>query len=280
MKNFLKTNGVRVAVLVTLAALLTVLGAAARGGEVGLLHNATGVLIAPMQKVVSSAVNLFDSIYGQIYEHDALVAENESLRTQLANAQQAARDGIEASEENEALRIRLGLRSKHTDYEFESAKIVLWSASNWSHSFTISKGRSAGIELGDPVVTEYNVVVGQITELGETWATVSTVIDVNMSLGAFVGTAGTAGQVTGEYALMKHRQAKLGSLVEGAQIYEGDEVLTSGAGAAFPAGLVIGRIVEIKTDEDGRILYGLVEPECAFDSLVQVFIIKDYQVVE
>ena len=280
MKNFLKTNGVRVAVLVTLAALLTVLGAAARGGEVGLLHNATGVLIAPMQKVVSSAVNLFDSIYGQIYEHDALVAENESLRTQLANAQQAARDGIEASEENEALRIRLGLRSKHTDYEFESAKIVLWSASNWSHSFTISKGRSAGIELGDPVVTEYNVVVGQITELGETWATVSTVIDVNMSLGAFVGTSGTAGQVTGEYTLMKHRQAKLGSLVEGAQIYEGDEVLTSGAGAAFPAGLVIGRIVEIKTDEDGRILYGLVEPECAFDSLVQVFIIKDYQVVE
>ena len=30
----------------------------------------------------------------------------------------------------------------------------------------------------------------------------------------------------------------------------------------------------------GQVMYGLVEPECAFDSLVQVFIIKDYSVVE
>ncbi len=280
MKNYLKTNGVRVAILVAAVVLLVGLGAASRGGNVGFLHNATGVLISPVQKVVSSAVNLFDSIYGQIYEHDALVAENESLRAQLADAQQSARDGIEASEENERLRQLLELRAKHTDYVFESAKIVLWSSSNWSHSFTISKGRSSGIELGDPVVTEYNVVVGQITEVGENWATVSTVIDVDMSLGAFVGETGTSGIVLGEYALMKNRQAKLTYMVDGAQIYVGDEVLTSGAGGAFPAGLVIGHIAAVQTEAGGQITYGLVDPECAFDSLVQVFIIKDYSVVE
>ena len=156
MKNYLKTNGVRAAILVAAVVLLIGLGAAAHGGNVGLLHNATGVLIAPVQKVVSSAVNLFDSIYGRLYKYDSLVAENESLRAQLADAQQSARDGVEASEENERLRQLLELRAKHTDYVFESAKIVLWSSSNWSHSFTISKGRNSGIELGDPVVTEYN----------------------------------------------------------------------------------------------------------------------------
>ena len=280
MKNYLKTNGVRMAALVLIIALLFGGLAAARGGNVGLLHNAAGVLIAPVQKVVSSAVNLFDSIYGQLSEYDELVAENESLREQLAGAQQAARDGVEASEENERLRETLSLRAKHTDYEFESAKVVLWTSSNWSHSFKISKGRSSGIELGDPVVTEYKVVVGQITEIGETWATVSTVIDVDMSLGAFVGQAGTAGLVVGEYALMKERRARLTSMVEGAQIFEGDEVLSSGAGGAFPAGLVIGRIVSVETDGEGRVISGLVEPECAFDSLVQVYIIKDYSVVE
>ena len=98
MKNYLKTNGIRVAVLVLAVVLLIGLGAAARGGNVGLLHNATGVLIAPVQKVVSSAVNLFNSIYGHLYQYDSLVAENESLRAQLADAQQSAREGVEASE--------------------------------------------------------------------------------------------------------------------------------------------------------------------------------------
>ena len=57
-------------------------------------------------------------------------------------------------------------------------------------------------------------------------------------------------------------------------------MLTSGSGGAFPQGLVIGRVVELRTDSDGRIEYGVVEPQVEFDTLVQVFVIKDYKVVE
>ena len=280
MREYLKKNGIRVAVLVLAVALLIALGAAARGGQIGVAHNVAGVLISPVQKVVSSAVNWFETIYNRLYDYDNIRAENESLRAQLAEAQQAARDGIEATEENERLRVLLDLRSKHSDYVFESAKVVLWSSSNWAHSFTISKGTSSGIELGDPVVTEYNAVVGQITEVGENWATVSTIIDVDMSLGAFVGSTGSSGIVLGEYALMKQHLAKLTYLADGAQIYVGDEVLTSGAGGAFPQGLVIGRITAVQTEAGGQVLYGLVEPECPFESLVQVYVIKSFEVVE
>ena len=280
MKEYLKKYGVKVAILVVAAALIIGLGAAARGGNISLFHNATGILISPVQKVVSSAVNWFDTIYGYLYEYDGLLAENESLRSQLADAQQSARDGIAASEENARLRRLLELREKHTDYEFESSKVVLWSSSNWSHSFTISKGASSGIELGDPVVTEYNAVVGQITELGETWATVSTLIDVDMSVGAFVGNTGTSGIVMGEYSFMKAKNAKLTFLADGAQIFVGDEVLTSGNGGAFPQGLVIGKITAVQTEAGGQIEYGIVEPQVDFDSLVQVFVIKSYKVVE
>lgn len=280
MKEYLKKYGVKMAILVVAAALIIGLGAAARGGNISLFHNATGILISPVQKVVSSAVNWFDTIYGYLYEYDGLLAENESLRSQLADAQQSARDGIAASEENARLRRLLELREKHTDYEFESSKVVLWSSSNWSHSFTISKGASSGIELGDPVVTEYNAVVGQITELGETWATVSTLIDVDMSVGAFVGNTGTSGIVMGEYSFMKAKNAKLTFLADGAQIFVGDEVLTSGNGGAFPQGLVIGKITAVQTEAGGQIEYGIVEPQVDFDSLVQVFVIKSYKVVE
>ena len=280
MKEYLRKNGIRIGIIVAAVAVMIGFGAAARGGEIGFLQNATGVLEAPIKKVLSSTVNWFDTIYGYLYKYDALQAENESLRSQLADAQQSARDGIAASEENTRLRQLLELREKHTDYEMESCKVVLWSSSNWSSSFTISKGRSSGIEINDPVVTEYGVVVGQVTELGETWATVSTLIDVDMSVGAYVGQSGSSGMSVGEFALMKKKEAKLTFLAEGAQIFVGDEVLTSGSGGAFPAGLLIGTITNVQTEAGGQVEYGIIKPECDFDTLVQVFVIKSYEVVE
>ena len=280
MKEFLKKNGIRIGVIVIAVALLIGLGAAARNGRTGFARNTTGVLSSPLQKVLSSTVNWFRTIYGYLYDYDSLLAENESLRAQLAEAQQSARDGIEATEENVRLRELNNLRQKHTDYVMESAKVVLWSSSNWSSSFTISKGSNFGIELGDPVVTEYGALVGQVTELGTNWATVSTLIDVDMSVGAFVGATGSSGMVVGEFGLMTEKLAKLTFLADGAQLFEGDEVLTSGSGGAFPAGLVIGTIRSVQSEAGGQIEYGIVVPQCELDSLVQVFVIKDFSVVE
>ena len=280
MKEYLKKNGIKVAIIVIAVVLLVGISAAARGGQISCVQNVTGILEAPLKRVLSSAVNWVDGIYGYIFEYDSLRAENESLRAQLAEAQESARDGIEASEENTRLRRLLDLREQHTDYVLESSKVVLWSSSNWSSTFTISKGSSSGIELGAPVITEYGAVVGQITELGDTWATVSTIIDVDMSVGAFVGASGNSGMVVGEFGLMRDKQAKLTFLADGAQIFVGDDVLTSGSGGAFPAGLVIGTLTAVQTEAGGQIEYGIVEPQCDLDSLVQVFIIKDFEVVE
>ncbi len=280
MKDYLKKNGVRIAVIVLAVALLVGVGHAARDGQIGFVQNTTNVLTGPLQKVLSSTVNWFNTIYGYLYNYDSLLAENESLRSQLADAQQSARDGIAASEENQRLRQLLYLREKHTDYILESAKLVLWSSSNWSSSFTISKGYTSGIELGDPVITEYGVLVGQITELGTNWATVSTLIDVDMSVGGYVTSTGSTGMVMGEYSLMKNKAAKFTYLADGAQIFVGDEVLTSGSGGAFPAGLVIGTISNVQTEAGGQIEYGIVQPTAHLESLVQVFIIKDFTVVE
>ena len=280
MKEYLRKNGLRVGIIVAAAALIIGLGAAARDGRIGFVQNLSGIVKSPIQKVLSSAVNWFDSMYGYLYEYDSLMAENESLRSQLADAQKSARDGIEASEENSRLRKLLELREKHTDFVMESCKVVLWSSSNWSSAFTISKGSLSGIELGDPVITEYGAVVGQISELGTNWATVSTVIDVDMSVGAFVGATGNSGMVVGEYSFMRDKCAKLTYLADGAQIFVGDDVLTSGSGGAFPAGLMIGTLTAVQTEAGGQIEYGIVEPQANLDSLVQVFVIKDFTVVE
>ena len=230
MKNFLKKHGLRVGIIVAAAALIIGLGAAARDGRIGFVQNLSGIIKSPIQKVLSSAVNWFDSMYGYLYQYDSLMAENESLRSQLADAQKSARDGIEASEENTRLRKLLELREK--------------------------------------------------SELGTNWATVSTLIDVDMSVGAFVGATGNSGMVVGEFSFMRSKTAKLTYLADGAQIFVGDDVLTSGSGGAFPAGLMIGTLTAVQTEAGGQIEYGIVEPQANLDSLVQVFVIKDFTVVE
>lgn len=280
MKEYLKKNGIRLGLIVLAVVLIIGLASIARGGKIGFAHNVTGIVEGPVKKVLSSTVNWFDTIYGYLFEYDQLQAENESLRSQLADAQESARKGIAATEENARLRKLLELKEEHMDYVLESTKVVLWSSSNWSSSFTISKGESSGIEVGDPVITEYGVLVGQVTEVDTTWATVSTLLDVDMSVGAFVGETQASGMVVGEYSFMKKKLAKLSYLAEGAQIFVGDDVVTSGSGGAFPEGLVIGTLTAVKTESGGQLEYGIIEPTVKYDSLVQVFVIKDFEYVE
>lgn len=280
VKQYLKKNGIKLGAIVLVLALIIGVGSYFLKGNAGLLKNTTGAVKEPVQRIVSSVAEWLEGVYGYMYEYDELVAENERLRAELTEAQEEARNGYEAIEENNRLRALLDFKEKHSDMTLESAKVVSWTTSNWAHSFTISKGSAAGIEVGDAVITEYGVLVGQVTELGKNWATVSTVIDINMNIGALVAQSGSSGMLIGDFALMQDGYAKLTYLADGTQIFTGDEILTSGSGGAFPQGLVIGTVATVQAEAGGQIEYGLVKPNVDLSSLVQVFVVKDFEVIE
>jgi cell shape-determining protein MreC len=73
---------------------------------------------------VGSVVDWMRGIYGYIYQYDKLVAENETLRRQLAEAQDQVRASAEAAEENIRLRTLLGYLEKNTSFVTESAMIT------------------------------------------------------------------------------------------------------------------------------------------------------------
>ena len=56
-------------------------------------------------------------------------------------------------------------------------------------------------------------------------------------------------------------------------------MLTSGKGGAFPAGLVVGTITDVRTEAGGQQTYGVIAPACDLGELLQVFVIKDFDVV-
>lgn len=280
MKAYLKKYGVRLLVVVLLVIGLLAVGRSMRDGGVGLLSNVSGAIRTPFQKVATAVVGRMEELYGYIYEYDNLVQENERLRQQLADLEREIRENDQAAEENARLRELLNLQAKHTDYTFESAKVVSWNASNWDSSFTISKGANAGLEAGDSVITEYGVLVGTVTEVGASWSTVETVVDLDTNIGVLVGNEQVSGILEGDYTLMSSQYMKLSFVAETGQIITGDIVVTSGAGGAYPQGLILGNISSVHTEAAGQVEYAVVKPFTDLDTLTQIFIIKDYQVVE
>ena len=279
-KVFLRKTAPRLLAAVLVIALLAVAATSLMKGRAGLITDLEGRLRRPFQQGAETIASWLEGLYGSVYDYDQLKAENETLREQLAEAQAEARAGQEALEENERLRQLLAFSQRHTDYDLESAKVVSFSASNWSALITISKGDESGIEVGDSVITESGSLVGQVIEVGSGWSTVRTIIDVDMNVGGYVSNSGATGMIVGDYTLMQEGHVKLGYLAEGVSLFEGDTVLTSGKGGAFPSGLVIGSVAEVRSDAGGQETYGVIQPACDLANMVQVFIIKDYKIVE
>lgn len=280
MKAYLKKYGIKLLILVVVVALAVTLVNNAGQGKVGTVEDTAGAVRSPFQKVAAALVSRVEELYGYMFQYDMLVQENENLRAQIAELEQQLRENDQAVEENEKLRELLNLSQKHSDFVYESAKVVSWNASNWASTFTISKGQESGIEIGDSVVTEYGVLVGTVSELGTNWATVETVVDLSTSIGVLVGAEETSAMLLGDYTLMGSQYMKLSFVAESGQVITGDTVLTSGAGGKYPQGLLVGTVTSVHTEAAGQIEYAVVEPFTDLNALTQIFVIKDYQVIE
>ena len=136
------------------------------------------------------------------------------------------------------------------------------------------------MEAGSCVVTENGVLVGVVSEAGLNWAAVSTIINTDIEIGGIVNRTFSAGVLEGDFSLMNQGRLKRNYLPEEAQLVSGDEVLTSGRGEVFPAGLLVGKVEGVFTDPSGQTRYAVVEPAVALDSLIEVFVIKDFEIVE
>ena len=136
------------------------------------------------------------------------------------------------------------------------------------------------MEAGSCVVTENGVLVGVVSEAGLNWAAVSTIINTDIEIGGIVNRTFSAGVLEGDFSLMSQGRLKMNYLPEGAQLVSGDEVLTSGRGDVYPSGLVVGQVEGVFTDPSGQTRYAVVRPAVDLEALIEVFVIKEFEIVE
>ena len=280
MKDFFRDNGFWLLLIALLLSILLGLASVLLSGSTDPLSNLANTLTAPFKNGVSAALDWAEGVYGSVFHYGELEDELSSLRRRVAELEEQARQGEEALKENEQLRRLLELREQRKDFDFESAKITARSTSNWESTLTISKGSAAGVEAGDCVITESGVLVGVVSETSLISSTVATLIDTSIEVGGVVTRTYSAGILEGDFDLMNQGLLRLGYLPEGAGLVAGDEVLTSGLGGIYPAGLVVGRVQGVFNDAAGMSRYAIVEPSVELDGLIEVFIIKDFDVVE
>ena len=72
----------------------------------------------------------------------------------------------------------------------------------------------------------------------------------------------------------------LGIVLQDTSLFTGDSVVTSGRGGAFPFGIIVGTVTELRSEAGGQSYYAVVDPAVDLSMLSQVFIIKDFEVIE
>ena len=280
MKDFFRNNGLLILIAAALLAALTAVGSYLFQGAPNPLENVLGVVTTPIRDGISALADWAEGIYNYSFHYEELQAENERLRAELAQLQETARDAEAAVKENERLRELLGLREQRRELTFESATITARSTSNWASTMTLSKGSAQGVAAGDCVVDAAGNLVGIIDEAGTNWSTMITVVDATLEMGALLSRTESIAILEGDFTLMAQERLKLTYLPENTELLTGDLVLTSGLGGNYPSDLVVGTIASIHTDASGMSRYAVITPAADLESLVQVFIIKDFDIVE
>ena len=280
MKDFLRKNGILLLVIALLLSILIGVTSSLLGGNADPLSNVVSTVTAPIRSGVSAVANWAEGVYNYVFRYGQIQEELSDLRAQVAELEDQVRQGQEASRENEQLRQLLDLQERRRDFVFESARVTERSTVNWESTLTLDKGSSADVEAGDCVITETGVLVGVVSKVGYNWSTVSTVIDTGIERGGIVSRTYSAGILEGSFDLMSQGKLRLSYLPEGAQLVSGDEVLTSGRGDVYPSGLVVGQVEGVFTDPSGQSRYAVVVPDVDLEQLVEVFVIKSFDIVE
>ncbi|MFT3699049.1 MAG: rod shape-determining protein MreC [Kofleriaceae bacterium] len=218
-------------------------------------------ITAPLEAGVSWVVegvggmwNRYVALVGVESENRELREENEKLRKQLATTTRKAID-VEALED-------LAMVKRKTPADTLGARVI---GAPLSPQFRVLRLRidrgDRDVAPGMPVIVG-NGPVGRIDKVYGDYADVVLMSDPSSSIEVLIPRTGGRGMLTGlgrpdSYACTIGWLEKQTSPT--AKVEVGDEIVTSGLGASFPPGLVVGKISKVSKD-DGMFQRVEVEP--------------------
>ena len=254
-------------------------------GTQDVVTNAGGAFSRPLQTVVTRVARAFEEIYSGRNRYQTLLERVERLEMDNEELRRNFREADILAHENDYLRELLNFSRRHGEPEMESAVVVEgWGASNFTATFQINRGSQnyhrSPVSVNDSVVTAYGMLLGRIINVGPAQSTVLSVFDPRFSAGVTIGEGGGHSIARGDFSLMNEGLLMLDHIEDDVPVIPGDTVVTSGAGGIFPAGLIIGEVVEVFTNDTGIGRFATVRPmlPIPLESIPIVAVITDFEV--
>jgi rod shape-determining protein MreC len=197
-------------------------------------------------------------------ENDTLVRENKKLRAELTEMRRLA-------EESGRYQRLLGLRDV-TPAETVAARVVAVDASPYFRVARVDIDRGDGtVRRGMPVLTPEGVV-GKINRVAGKSSDVMLLVDPRSAIDVLVPRTGGRGILRGKSGENGYR-CSIEYLARGEPAKEGDAVVTSGLGGAFPRNLAVGHITKIIPGAVGLYQDVEVTPDVDFARLTDVLVV-------
>lgn len=170
--------------------------------------------------------------------NEYLEEENTTLRNQIIALQNQLEDSVETAQ----------YQYSHLDYHCQPARVVQLTTNRQHNYLTINKGRRDSVYQGMGVRNK-DGVVGIVTTVGQRYAIVIPVINVNCRISAKFVKNGYYAAV--EWDGIDYRYAKLTDVASHLSVEKGDTIVTSGLSAVFPADIPLAIVedVELKKGE-------------------------------
>ncbi len=215
--------------------------------------------------MIASAV--FKTGY-ELLHFKSIANENLRLKRDLAALSSRAAAMDEAVSENRRLKELLSLKDKMPKRSV-AAKVSGRDFSNWGESVVISKGSRGGIKEEMAVFAD-GVVIGKVTAVGIGSSRVSLITDPEIRV-SVVSQRGRAGGLM--YGIA-HGRCIMKFISKDADIKEGDTVVTSGVSGVYPAGFLVGKVLDVKTEFNGMYRFAVIEPAMNAMSIEEVLAVE------
>ncbi|MGN1409201.1 MAG: rod shape-determining protein MreC [Eubacteriales bacterium] len=275
MKNYFKSKFFYIITVVTLIVTIVPTVFCSMGLSF-VFRDMVGIVLTPAQKLFNYAAEGIDGFVSYFYKFDELVEENIRLREQVSQLQSELYDSAEIEEMYEWMSEFLELKMAHNDFELLSASVTGRESGNYSKVLTLDVGSGAGVASGMPVITSEGIV-GQITEVGYNWCKVTTILEPNSSVGAYVEKTGDAGICTGSFALSSEGLVNFLYLPADTEVNTGDRVLSTGYGSIYPRGLTVGYVESVSLNSYSRNLEVTVRSAVDFTEISSVMVITSFE---
>ncbi len=238
-------------------------------GGTDLLRSALGTVAKPFTLCASSVANAFNGFIEAFTEYDQLKAENQALKAELEEYKNKEYNEELLKEQNAWLKDYINLHDENPNFIFTDALLISREADNTSSLLTFNKGSVHGISIGNPVVTDKGLI-GRVVEVGLDWCHALPITDTSSSMGVYTGITGAKAVVKGSANLRDKGLCKM-TYISNTDLQMNDRVFTAGGdSSAYPAGLLVGSITDIYTDEATGELTATVTPAVDLTDLSEI----------